>query len=784
MLGSKAPNIDAENYYFYYFFVSKLLLNFAKGEIIVTQDNSKDNSVNKYINKYTKETNIKKFFLLLCNIIMIVVAILSSYSYSVNTKNKSVALRLDNFCNSTDSMKQLTDSYLHAEKGYVDNWAYYISSNNMTMDEAIKFVQTINTQDNLYAHFVDMDDFSAISTIADKNGNYSVNCYKTFYDTNTNACHAMIKKMQNMFKSQSDQVYVLGKYRVVELQQTVISVGTRVYLNIGNNKTKPYLLLRLLPVDYLKNAWTFPTKYKSAEISLINSNGEYVIQSPSMKSRTFYDYIRGYNFQNDYNKVDELADKIKSSNSGLFQYKDYRNENCYWYYSSFGKDLDLYIIGYIPVKDIDSVNMNWSIVAIICGTVLFLIILDTFYILSINRSLRKAAIEAERASQAKTEFLSTISHDIRTPMNGVLGMTQIAKKHLNDPEYMSECLDKVSLAGNHLLTLINDILDISKIESGKMAISIEPFSLKDCVNEVVSILRPQAEDKDISLDVNMHDIIYETLSADPLRLNQIITNLLTNAVKYTDNGGKVLFDISQSRLPDDDEKIRLKIVVSDNGIGMTKEFQETMYNSFTRALDSRTNKIQGTGLGLAIIKQLVDLMNGSINCKSELGKGTTFTVYLDLAVLNEHKHLNTINSDSLHEKNYDFSSLHVLVAEDNDLNWEIIETMLSEYKVSCDRAINGLECVNTLTSSSKGFYDLILMDIQMPVMNGKEATRKIRKSEDAYIRNIPIVAMTADAFAEDIKACKEAGMNAHIPKPINMKQVLSVLITALKKDYK
>ena len=750
----------------------------------MTQDNSKDNSANKYTNKYTKKTSIKKFLLLLYNIIIIVVAILSSYSYSITTENKSIALRLDNFCNSTDSMKQLTESYLYAEKGYVDNWAHHISSNNMTIDEAIKFVQNINTQGNRYAHFVDMDDFSAISTIADKNGNYSVNCYKTFYDTDTNACHAMIKKMQNIFKSQSGQVYVLGKYRVDGLQQTVISVGTRVYLNIGNNKTKPYLLLRLLPVDYLKNAWAFPTEYKSAEISLINSNGEYVIQSPSMKSRTFYDYIRGYNFQNDYNKVDELANKIKSSDSGLLQYKDYRNENCYWYYSSFGKNLDLYIIGYIPVKDIDSVNMNWSIVAIICGTVLFLTILDTFYILSINHRLRKAASEAEHASQAKTQFLSTISHDIRTPMNGVLGMTQIAKKHLNDPEYMGECLDKVSLAGNHLLTLINDILDISKIESGKMAISIEPFSLKDCVNEVVSIIRPQAEYKGISLEVNMHDIIYETLSADPLRLNQIITNLLTNAVKYTDNGGKVLFDISQSRLPDDDEKIRLKIVVSDNGIGMTKEFQETMYNSFTRALDSRTNKIQGTGLGLAIIKQLVDLMNGSIDCKSELRKGTTFTVYLDLAVLNEHKHLDTVNPDSLYEKNYDFSSLHVLVAEDNDLNWEIIKTMLSEYKVSCDRAVNGLECINTLTSSSKGFYDLILMDIQMPVLNGKEATRKIRENEDAYIRNIPIVAMTADAFAEDIKACKEAGMNAHIPKPINMKQILSVLITVLKKDYK
>ena len=259
----------------------------------MAQDNSKDNSANKYTNKYTKKTSIQKFLLLLCNIIMIVVALLSSYSYSITTENKSVALRLDNFCDSTDSMKQLTESYLHAEKGYVDNWAHYISSNNMTIDEAIKFVQNINTQGNRYAHFVDMDDFSAISTIADKNGNYSVNCYKTFYDTDTNACHAMIKKMQNMFKSQSGQVYVLGKYRVDGLQQTVISVGTRVYLNIGNNKTKPYLLLRLLPVDYLKNAWAFPTEYKSAEISLINSNGEYVIQSPSMKSRTFYDYIRG-----------------------------------------------------------------------------------------------------------------------------------------------------------------------------------------------------------------------------------------------------------------------------------------------------------------------------------------------------------------------------------------------------------------------------------------------------------------------------------------------------------
>ena len=657
----------------------------------MAQDNSKDNSANKYTNKYTKKTSIQKFLLLLCNIIMIVVALLSSYSYSITTENKSVALRLDNFCDSTDSMKQLTESYLHAEKGYVDNWAHYISSNNMTIDEAIKFVQNINTQGNRYAHFVDMDDFSAISTIADKNGNYSVNCYKTFYDTDTNACHAMIKKMQNMFKSQSGQVYVLGKYRVDGLQQTVISVGTRVYLNIGNNKTKPYLLLRLLPVDYLKNACAFPTEYKSAEISLINSNGEYVIQSPSMKSRTFYDYIRGYNFQNDYNKVDELANKIKSSDSGLLQYKDYRNENCYWYYSSFGKNLDLYIIGYIPVKDINSVNMNWSIVAIICGTVLFLTILDTFYILSINHSLRKAASEAEHASQAKTQFLSTISHDIRTPMNGVLGMTQIAKKHLNDPEYMGECLDKVSLASSHLLTLINDILDISRIESGNMVLNPALFSVKDLTEKLVNIVLPQIEKKELEFIHDIDNFKYEYLVADELRLNQIFINLLNNAVKYTRPGGKVKLEIHEEIIPEDSSKIRLVCRIVDTGIGMSEEFQKTMYNSFERATDSRINKIQGSGLGLAIAKEMVELMDGTIVCRSELGKGTEFTVMLELPVVygtvsrkeesvageNSRKDRESVAGSTRLKGSVEnvadrFKGMKVLVAEDNDLNWEIL----------------------------------------------------------------------------------------------------------------
>lgn len=411
------------------------------------------------------------------------------------------------------------------------------------------------------------------------------------------------------------------------------------------------------------------------------------------------------------------------------------------------------------------------LVFVICGVLVLLMAMDGAYLMSINRRLRETAALAERASDAKKQFLSSMSHDIRTPMNAVLGMTDIARRNVSDPECVTDCLNKVTIAGNHLLTLINDILDISKVESGRMRLNPSSFSLERSIASIEDMIRPQLFEKHIEYSGTYTDIPCKYIIADELRVNQVLINLLTNSIKYTKPGGKVSLTLREERIPGNDNMIRLIFVVEDNGIGMSDEFQKTMYETFSRATNSQINKIQGSGLGLAIVRQMVDLMKGTISCDSKPGVGTRFTVTLEFPVAETPVE----TSGDSENGNVDISGMSVLVAEDNDLNWEIIATMLEEYGVKCFRSENGQECIDMLTGSKDGTYDVILMDIQMPIMNGREATKVIRQNEREYVRSIPIVAMTADAFAEDVQACLDCGMDGHISKPVNIQRVLQFL---------
>ena len=379
----------------------------------------------------------------------------------------------------------------------------------------------------------------------------------------------------------------------------------------------------------------------------------------------------------------------------------------------------------------------------------------------------KAALEiAEKASKAKTDFLSNMSHDIRTPMNAIIGITTLMKNELHEPEKLAEHLGKLETSGQLLLGIINNILDMSRIESGKTTLNVEKMNLPQQISQLDSIIRQQAGQRSQSFTVSTN-LQHENVLADPNRLNQMLMNILSNAVKYTPTGGHIRFEVDE--LPRNEHYARYRFVVQDDGIGMSEAYQKTLFDPFTREERSGTNKVQGTGLGMAITKNIVDLMGGSINVESTTGKGTRFEVVLEFPVDAE---ADTVPEAQVlpeeEEETSPLSGMKFLCAEDNAINAEILEMLLEANGASCTICANGQEIVDAFASVKPGDYDMILMDVQMPVMDGLEATRRIRSGENPLGRIIPILAMTANAFLEDMQKSREAGMDEHLSKPVDI----------------
>ena len=395
------------------------------------------------------------------------------------------------------------------------------------------------------------------------------------------------------------------------------------------------------------------------------------------------------------------------------------------------------------------------------------------HLTQVNDELRQAqdiAAEAlqsaERASKAKTDFLANMSHDIRTPMNAIIGITTLMKNELHQPEKLAEHLDKLETSGQLLLGIINNILDMSRIESGKTTLNVEKMNLPQQVSQLDSIIRQQAGQRRQTFTVNTH-LQHENVLADPNRLNRVLMNILSNAVKYTPTGGHIRFEVDE--LPRNEHYARYRFVVQDDGIGMSEAYQKTLFDPFTREERSGTNKVQGTGLGMAITKNIVDLMGGSINVESTTGKGTRFEVVLEFPVDAEADTVPEAQMLPEEEKETSpLSGMKFLCAEDNAINAEILEMLLEANGASCTICSNGQEIVDAFASVKPGEYDMILMDVQMPVMDGLEATRRIRSGENPLGRIIPILAMTANAFLEDMQKSREAGMDEHLSKPVDI----------------
>ena len=833
---------------------------------------------------------MKKTWVIIVNVFIMAAMLTFVVLYSNFTSRDTLQRQIEHFENNAITMEHVTENYMSGEQRICDVWARYINSKDMTIEEAVAFIRISHVLPNASAHIVYLDTMSGLSTRAryDAADDYSVSYARMDILNDVSWIHGIGESI-NISRAYTNPV---------NGEQSIAFCNTVTVHDSETGDPRSAVLLRILPVAELEQRWIFPQEeFKNAELSMIDTDGDYIIKGHSFKNASFFEFYRSYNAIEPA-LARAFFGKITSS-TGSFTMRNSRGEECILAYTPVDAAGGWTLLSFMPIKDLNVNTENWLLISFVSAGLLILFVFDLAVMLYFNKRLQVAAREAAAANKAKTDFLSTMSHDIRTPMNAIIGLTTIAEKNLGDTESMGEYLRKIMMASNHLLTLINDILDISKVESGKLNLSPLTFSIVETVENLVNLSQPMIKEKNITFNFRTSRIEREYLYADQLRLNQVYINILSNAIKYTEAGGSVSVDMRE----EDSEKpgcVRLTYIVADTGIGMSPEFMANMYQPFSRQTDSRVNSIQGTGLGLAITKQMVDLMGGTIDCQSEQGKGTTFTVILDLPVADrqredmtldpmdvliidddeilletavdtleslgvtadcaksglealgmiQHRHetgqdysvvildwrmpdidgletirrireeagsgtpillvsaydwsdiedmakeagangfvskplfrsklydkINTLlgtEAKSVEPENdySDLQGLNILIAEDNNVNWEIISAMLGMFGITTERAENGRVCVEKMRQAAKGSYALIFMDIQMPEMNGLEATRNIRKLDDPWASSIPIIAMTADAFSENVTECLNAGMNGHIAKPIDIKLVI------------
>ncbi len=833
----------------------------------------------------------KNVIIIIINIVLTLGILGFVVLYAGNSQKAVVNGRVREFTDLTVSMEQMTEIYLEGEQNICDLWAKHINSLDMTISEATDFVKNTHVAADVSAHliFTDVPSYDGFSTRPNTvTGEYGVN-YSDFQPFPTDGELPQIGETINVTRSFTNPV---------NGAQSIAFCNAITFRDENTGLKRDGMILRVVPVSHLKEKWVFPQEnYGDAEFTLIDADGNYIIKGHSMKNSNFFEFYKSYNKGDlsDLNGISEMID----DETGRFTMLNSLAESCLIVHTRISVGNGWIMLGYLPENVIDVTNVDWLLIGSVTSGLLLLFAFDMAFMLYFNRKLSETAAYAEKANKAKTDFLSTMSHDIRTPMNAIVGLTSITEKLADDPDVVKENIRKISLASNHLLTLINDILDISKVESGKTTLNPITFSLVETVENLVNLSYPMIKEKNLDFNFRINRMEHEFLRADKLRLNQIYINILSNAIKYTEPNGRITVDMLEEK-SEKEGYVRLTYIVADTGIGMSKDFMAKMYQPFSRQTDSRINAIQGTGLGLAITRNMVDLMEGTICCESEEGKGTTFTVTLDLPVAEkEPKNMklkpvdillvddddilletakdvlislgaNAETADSgktalemiesrhaagndygviiidwkmpetdgielvkilrgkigtdlpillisaydradiedaakeagangfiskplfrsvLYEKisellgidtsvsatEEDYSSLegsNILVAEDNDVNWEIISTLLGMYGIRTERAENGLVCVEKIKAAAQNDYLLVFMDIQMPVMNGLEATRKIRQMTDCALKDVPIIAMTADAFSENVAECLDAGMNGHIAKPIDVKLVI------------
>ena len=534
-----------------------------------------------------------------------------------------------------------------------------------------------------------------------------------------------------------------------------------------------------------------------------NENSVYVLDEDGMKlfNSSTVELVHGYNIysvlkQMKYYHNQDFDKTLKQLEETGSAYSSAVLDGVEYYYAIANLDYaEWTILFMVPAScvAVNTVRLTKTVMVIVLGFAMIMAIVLVAVVSTMihiqqkkvldlerenNHKLAEALDMAREANRSKSTFLANMSHDIRTPMNAIIGITALIEHDVDNAAKVKEYAKKIEVSSQHLLGLINDVLDMSKIESGKTTLNFVDFSISEMLRRIEILFRPQTDAKNQTLLITKEHIHHEWLNGDSVRLMQVFNNLMSNAIKYTQEGGKIQFFAEECQT-NSSVYAKFRFIVKDNGIGMSEEFQDKIFDSFTREENSVINKIQGTGLGMAISKNLIQAMGGTIEVKSEKGKGSCFEVIVDFKIA-ENKEV--YQPEQIEDEKQDETILNgmcFLCAEDNELNAEILKELLDIEGAKCQICENGEKVVEAFEKSQPGEYDMILMDIQMPVMNGYEATKAIRNSKHPMAKTIPIIAMTANAFSEDIQQSFSAGMNAHVSKPVEMK-VLGKAIQNIK----
>ena len=725
---------------------------------------------------------MRKSVIIITNIVVMALIFFFIIQYAYKRLDESNNNEIASFEKMTTSAEQVVRYYLEDEQHICDIWSNYVNrsaeeGSPMTAEEAIAYIRRAKLYPSVIGQIINID-APAKRGISTSSRTTDPNDYTVSYQN--------IDIFENLaaVSSEDGVVNLTRAYtNPTNGTQSIAFLNFITLLDEETGKLREALLIRSEPLKILEEKLVFlKGEYESVEIALISKDGNYVVHGKSFKSNNFYEFYKSYNdaHSNEYN---EMVASV-TGGTGTITMKNSKGEDCFVSYTPLSCVKDWVLLAYIPAGDLlVASSVDWLLLGTVAVGLIFLLVFNFMILMRYNKRLAEAAEAANQANEAKSHFLSTMSHDIRTPMNAILGLNEMVLRDSEDESvlYYSE---NIKTAGNTLLGLINDILDFSKIEAGKMELVNVDYNFVSMLNDLVNMVQRKAEEKGLKLILDVDRNIPMILNGDEIRIKQVITNILSNAVKYTKEGS-ITFFAGYEKAEDDPNKIKLKISVTDTGIGIKEEDLARLFVAFERIEEKRNRNIEGTGLGMTIAQSFLNMMGSHLEVESEYGKGSTFSFELVQEVKDwqaignyEEAFKRAILERSKYHEKFIAPHAHVLVVDDTPVNLTVFESLLSKTKIQIDTAENGDDGIVLF---KKNHYDVIFLDHMMPDKDGIETLKEMKEIKGTPNDGTPIVCLTANAISGMREMYINAGFDDYITKPIDPDRLESLLLQYLPK---